>query len=132
MMAGKNHDKKSANDGSNSHFGPQGLHSRRYLESDCAQCQEEFFPEGENPLCHLRAAARDTPAATAAQTCLRPHNNLRRGYHPARKLASLFGKSDANLQAEHSPFAGSMRAAGRRANQAARHTTTPSLLSPCE
>ena len=43
---GKNHDKKSANDGSNSHFGPQDLHSRRYLEPDCAQCQGEFFRGG--------------------------------------------------------------------------------------
>ena len=71
-----------------------------------------ILPEGENRICNLHAAARDTPAMTAAQTCPRPRNNLRRGYHPARKLASLFGKSDANLHAEHSLPAGSMRVVG--------------------
>lgn len=46
------------------------------------------------------AASLTTPRA--ARTCPRPRKNHARSHHTSRKLASLFGKSDANLHAEHS------------------------------
>ena len=46
----------------------------------------------------IHAAALTTPRA--AQTCPRPRKIHARSHHTSRKLASLFGKSDANLQAE--------------------------------